>query len=496
MLQMVATLRGIETFLIVKPGVESSEYRHNPIERAVANNWRRFWIHARQNRTAGPSLEGTVPGVGHENRLQPAPWRATGVFAGRTGVVFAVVANSIPPLSSAAETVLTFLESVGRRSESELYLRLFRTLPHESFAVIAVGANVVHHALDTLLGQLRFLADLGLHAPVVVGALESGSAAACCERLDQRLSGVGLSGARHRLDESDLLDQLREELGRGHIPVIDLSSNGVADLDRRFDRLGSLVASLQSRKLVVLRRRGGIGAALEGPLELAPGHALEVQRAGISVIDVRSDADLLLASYRLNREDAELLSRARRLLEKPAGAGLLVSVASPLDLLKELFTVKGAGTLIKLGSPIRRFGGFEGVDLRRLHALLEASFGKRLDPEFLSGSPLAAYLESGYRGAALLYEAPPAPYLSKFAVDPVAQGEGIGRDLWRAIVRDHPRFFWRSRPENPIAAFYTRVCDGMVRCPSWQVFWRGLEVSAVPGAVEYALSKPPDLSDP
>ena len=36
-----------------------------------------------------------------------------------------------------ADVVLTFLESVGRRAEAELYLRLFRQLPKESFALIA-----------------------------------------------------------------------------------------------------------------------------------------------------------------------------------------------------------------------------------------------------------------------------------------------------------------------------------------------------------------------
>ena len=39
----------------------------------------------------------------------------------------------------AAGVVLTFLESVGRRSEAELYLKLFRELPKESFAIIAPG---------------------------------------------------------------------------------------------------------------------------------------------------------------------------------------------------------------------------------------------------------------------------------------------------------------------------------------------------------------------
>jgi hypothetical protein len=73
------------------------------------------------------------------------------------------------PASAAADAVLTFLESVGRRSEAEFYLRLFLKLPPESFGIIAPGGTVIRYALGSLVEQLKFLADLGLHAPVVLG---------------------------------------------------------------------------------------------------------------------------------------------------------------------------------------------------------------------------------------------------------------------------------------------------------------------------------------
>src|SRR5215813_14046471 len=57
----------------------------------------------------------------------------------------------------AAGVVLTFLESVGRRSEAEFYLKLFRELPKESFAIIAAEAAVLRYAAGSLVEQLRFL---------------------------------------------------------------------------------------------------------------------------------------------------------------------------------------------------------------------------------------------------------------------------------------------------------------------------------------------------
>jgi acetylglutamate kinase len=170
-------------------------------------------------------------------------------------------------------------------------------------------------------------------------------------------------------------------------------------------------------------------------------------------------------------------------------------VASPLNLLAELFTVKGAGTLIKAGTTIERRASYADVDPVRLVALLESSFGRRLEREFLTRSPLAIYLEASYRGAAILHPSPIAPFLSKFAVEPVAQGEGIGQDLWQAIIRDHAAVYWRSRPENPIASWYARICDGMVRMPSWHVFWRGVAMLDVPRMVEQALAQPSDFTD-
>ena len=46
-----------------------------------------------------------------------------------------------------AEVVLRFLESVGRRSEAEFYVELFRKVPKESFAAISVDANVATYML-------------------------------------------------------------------------------------------------------------------------------------------------------------------------------------------------------------------------------------------------------------------------------------------------------------------------------------------------------------
>jgi acetylglutamate kinase len=267
-------------------------------------------------------------------------------------------------------------------------------------------------------------------------------------------------------------------------------------IDDRLNQLGALTKELDTRKVVLLRRRGGLQPLLRGKLELAPGYFLPTESGRISVINLRADRDGILAGKTLPKRDAELLAAAERLIELSQPTPILASITSPLNLLKELFTVKGAGTLIKLGSAVSRHRSYVHLDTERLRRLLEASFGRPLDAQFFDRTPLAVYLEAEYRGAAVVCHGTPVPYLSKFAVEPEARGEGMGRDLWQAISRDYPALYWRSRPDNPIAAWYDSVCDGLVRSPEWTVYWRGIDTAMIADVVETACAQPADFTAP
>jgi GNAT superfamily N-acetyltransferase len=390
--------------------------------------------------------------------------------------------------------VLTFLESVGRRSEAELYLRLFRKLPKESFALIAPGGPVVREGGGALVEQLHFLAELGLYAPLVLGLFDPESAAAGAERLFKRLPAAGLLPTLHDADEPELVERLRGELRSERLPIVTFLPDPNRGLNERLAALAELARGLDTRKIVLLRRRGGIPARADRPIQLAPGHTLSASGGWVSVINLRTDREPLLAAKRFGKRDLELIEAAHTLVRAVGMSSLLVSLTSPLNLLKELFTVKGAGTLIKAGTEILRRDSYAEVDTGRIRQLLEESFGRPLAPDFFERPPLAVYCEASYRGAAILHAKPPAPYLTKFAVMPEAQGEGIGHDLWHALERDFPRIFWRARPENPIAAWYQTECDGMLRRPGWNIYFRGLEPELIPELVVHAEGIPSDFS--
>jgi len=390
--------------------------------------------------------------------------------------------------------VLTFLESVGRRSEAEFYLRLFLRLPPESFGIIAPGATVIRYALDSLVEQLKFLADLGLHAPVVLGLYDPERGASSSERLVKRVQLAGMDVCSHEVGEADLAEKLRAELRADRLPVVNFRALDGQTIEDRLNELGGLARELDTRKFVLLRRRGGLKPLTRGKLEMAPGYFLPTDAGRISIINLRTDRAGIVAGKTLPKRDAELLAAAERLIDLSQPTPILASITSPLNLLKELFTVKGAGTLIKLGSAVSRHRSYVNLDTGRLRRLLEASFGRALDDEFFERTPLAVYVEEEYRGAAVVAHGNPVPYLSKFAVEPEAQGEGMGRDLWQAISRDYPALYWRGRADNPIASWYASVCDGMMRLPEWNVYWRGIETQRIPEVIEAARSHPTDFA--
>jgi acetylglutamate kinase len=293
------------------------------------------------------------------------------------------------------------------------------------------------------------------------------------------------------MSEPGVIEAVRDELRRERIPVLHFRKVDGESIEQRLSQLGELVKKLETRKVALLRRRGGFR-----PLAGKRGDAqLNVEGGRISIINLTTERERI-APGMLSKRDSELLSASDRLIELAEPNPLLISITSPLNLLKELFTVKGAGTLVKRGSAVERHTSYATLDVPRLRHLLESSFGKELSPGFFDLPPLSVYVDASYRGAAIVHDAYPAPYLSKFAVQPDAQGEGIGRDIWEVLVRHHAELFWRSRADNPIASWYLSLCDGMVRRAAWQVYFRGIPVELIPEAVAQAEKRGADFAAP
>ena len=382
------------------------------------------------------------------------------------------------------EVIYRFLESVGQKADVDLYLKLFRAQQKESFAIIAADAQMVRTALDPFHFDLRILAGIGLHPVVLLGLFDAKDADKQAVRVhewlveDQVPARILEPGPAMAAED---IDVVRDTIRDNTIPIVSLESAKEASTDGRFNLLSALAARLGTSKVIFLSPTAGL------------------EREGtphISLVNLSVDYQRLLgAKGQLAPRHHTLLRQVRDLLAE-VPQRMSVAVVSPLALLRELFTVSGAGTLIRKGSRVESHTTFERVDGPRLRALLESAFGRLLKADALERGVDRVYVEENYLGAALLSPSPVGAYLSKFAVERRAQGEGIGGDLWSVLVRDYPSFFWRARPDNPITPWYAKQCDGLMRFPEWHVFWRGLPKARVEAAIDFALSLPSDFVQP
>jgi GNAT superfamily N-acetyltransferase len=371
-----------------------------------------------------------------------------------------------------AEAVLRFLAGVGKGSEAEFYLRLFRSRARESFATLVVDAETMRENLDGVALDLRLLHALSLTPVVVLGLHTDGDPSAAARKLQSKLFAMGVPSLA--IPEQGRTTTIVNAAASGNIPVVCLEGS---DVEERLKKLASMLTDLQTHKLIFLRSEGGL--TLDGQ--------------PLSVINLSDEFGALLARPVWTDAQREVLTCSRRIVLELVPHELLVTLTAPLSLLHELFTVKGAGTLLRRGAQIVRHEGLEGVDLEKLSGLLEASFGKTLRPSVLGRTYSATYIESRYRGAALVMSTRLGAYMSKFAVTREAQGEGIGRDLWQALIAEQPVLFWRARSKNAIRSWYEKQCDGLVRVPDWTVYFKGLAPERIPEAIGHALAQPLDF---
>ncbi|MEO7065566.1 MAG: acetylglutamate kinase [Rhodanobacter sp.] len=400
---------------------------------------------------------------------------------------------------------------MGSAKEIQQYLKRFSQLDAKRFAVVKVGGAVLRDDLPAMTSSLTFLQQVGLTPIVLHGAgpqLDKELAAAGIDKqtvnglrvtspaaltivrrvfqqqnlrlvealqaMDTRAtsvpSGVFVSSV---LDhdvyglvgkvESINLAPIEASLRAGSIPVIaslgETPEGQILNVNADV-AANELVRALQPYKIVFLTGTGGL---------------LDDKGKIIDSINLSTEFDHLMAQpwlgggMRLKIEQiADLLA------DLPLTSS--VSITRPGELAKELFTHKGSGTLVRRGERVLKFTSWEGMDIPRLRALVESSFGRALVPDYFERTtPCCVYVSENYRAAMILVEAAGMIYLDKFAVLDDAQGEGLGRAVWQVMRADYPRLFWRSRHGNSVNPFYYAESDGCLKQEHWKVFWYGLD---------------------
>lgn len=415
-------------------------------------------------------------------------------------------------MTDVRQIVHELLAQLGSSREARQYLKEFSGTNHARFAVVKVGGGILRDHLDELTSALAFLHRLGLIPVVLHGAgpqLDQALADAgikterrdglrvtteavmsvarplmykenlrLVEALEDR--GVRARGIQHGvfqcryLDRENLglvgeveqveLDAIESAVRSGAIPVLTClgeSPSGQvlninADIATR-----DLVWKLQPHKVIFLSPTGGL---------------LDRQDRIISAVSLTNDYEALMEQPWVHSGMRLKLQQINEMLQRlPDNAS--VSITSAAHLTRELFTYRGAGTLVRKGESINVYEAPDKETLIALEGLVEKSFQRELKDGWYEklDKPLVMLSETGRAAAVITKGVNGLPYLEKFIVTSEAQGEGLGAAIWQVVNARYPSLYWRSRNTNPITPWYFQQADSSNRSGHWVVFTMGIE---------------------
>ena len=359
-------------------------------------------------------------------------------------------------------TVLRSLAAISATREAEFYAQIFQNQSPEKFALIIIDPDCLKKLLqESLVSDLKILCDLGLTPLLLIGPLckDQTQIKFHTHKLSRTLDMAGIPSSQLNCASYEFERGVHNIVKSGRIPVLELSQpkQGYALFD--------LVVAFEPAKVIFLQPSGGIRK--------------NGQRVAVMNIDNLAQVK---SEYALSKGQERVLSLIENIAPK-AKHSLTYVMASPLNLLPELFTTKGSGTMLRKGALIKSYKSFRGINKTRLFQSIETAFSRKLADGFMKRRFSRIFLDQHYRGGAIFEELSGLAYLSKFWVTPEAQGEGIAADIWTSITSSQESFFWRSKKDNQFNDWYMKMCDGMQVCGHWRVFWIGLSAAEISGAI-------------
>ncbi|MDE1860387.1 MAG: acetylglutamate kinase [Candidatus Micrarchaeota archaeon] len=273
--------------------------------------------------------------------------------------------------------------SAKSEDELEFYLKQFKKIKPGKFALIKISGNTVEHRFSEIVKDLAFLSKVGL-APIVIHgggkqidialekmgieirkvngmritdektmevvsavlnsitsklvksinskggkAVNANGLRVVRVRKTGKLEGVdlGLVGDVDEVDRS----RLEELCGSGRMPVLaSIGYNGGVAYNINADTMASeLVGILKPNKFILVTETGGV---------------LDKNGALISTIHIRNDLPGLIKNGVIQGGMLLKVNELKELLQKCPN--VTIEICSAKHLLKELFTIKGSGTLM------------------------------------------------------------------------------------------------------------------------------------------------------
>lgn len=422
--------------------------------------------------------------------------------------------------------------------EAQTYIEQYRAIPPERFAVIKVGGATVQDDIDRLADDISILYQLGL-SPVIVhgggpqinqelakagipenkkdgiritdeatigsvetalGSVNDSLVAALADR------GVQAEGIKTGVFEADYKDQ--EEYGYvGNVtrinnqPINSAIMNGkipvVSCLGTHADgHAMNINGDTASTALAIDRRPNKFIAVSDVP------GVLDDFGQVIGTINGRTGADELVAKGTVNGGMIPKLMGGIDALENLPDHSSVAMVSTD-NLLKELFTDFGGGTLLVHGEEVRYLADSNESDHARVKELIEQAFDKKLVDDYFEQLPQNAeiYVAGEYRGMSVVLpdesdgDIKQPAYMDKLVVGPNQRGFGIGDELVKTVLEKHPEgVYWRVRKDNPALPWYRSKGYGQEfdlepGC-EWIFFFAGVPFNQRADLAQSAMNRP------
>ena len=404
------------------------------------------------------------------------------------------------------------LAQLGSSREAQQYLKEYSGTNQARFAVVKVGGGILRDHLDELTSALAFLHRLGLIPVVLHGA---------GPQLDQALTDAGIETERRdglRVTSDAVMSVARPLMYKENLRLVEaLEDKGIrargiqhgvflcSYLDQKNLGLVGEVEQVELSAVESAVRSGAVpvltclGESTSGQVlninadiatrelvwKLRPhkviflsptGGLLDRQDRIISAVSLTNDYEALMQQPWLHSGMRLKLQQINEMLQRlPDDSS--VSITSAAHLTRELFTYRGAGTLVRKGEAINVFEDPDAGTLATVKKLVEHSFQRKLRNDWFERliEPLVLLSETGRAAAIITRGVDGLPYLDKFTVTSEAQGEGLGAAIWQVVRARYPALYWRSRYTNPVTPWYFQQADSSNRSGQWVVFTIGVE---------------------
>ena len=415
-------------------------------------------------------------------------------------------------MTDVRQIVHELLAQLGSSREAQQYLKEYSGTNQARFAVVKVGGGILRDQLEELTSALAFLHRLGLIPVVLHGA---------GPQLDKALADAGIETERReglRVTSEAVMSVARPLMYKENLRLVEaLEERGVrarsvqhgvflcSYLDQENLGLVGEVEEVELNAVESAVRSGAIpvltclgespsGQVLNinadiatrelvwklGPhkvIFLSPtGGLLDRQDRIITAVSLTNDYEALMQQPWLHSGMRLKLQQINEMLQNlPDDTS--VSITSAAHLTRELFTYRGAGTLVRKGESINVFENPDEKTLLSVKKLVEQSFDRTLRDDWFEdlNEPLVLLSETGRAAAVITKGVDGTPYLDKFVVTSAAQGEGLGAAIWQVVRVRFPALYWRSRNTNPVTPWYFLQADSSNRSGQWVVFTVGVE---------------------